>query len=62
MTHKETLEASRRKTLVPDGKFDCHMTKARLQDIISKRSIFDCQTEEGILRESKRQRIQSSTY
>ena len=46
MNHLNAITESRQK-LVPDDKFDRHMKRARLQDISSKKLIFDNQTENG---------------
>jgi hypothetical protein len=62
MTHKEALNISRRTHLVPDDKFDRHMSRARIRDIDNRKSIFDRQTENTILCREKRQHIQSSIY
>ena len=47
---------------MPKDKFDRHMKRARVQDIDSRRAIFDRQTEEGINRQEDRKNIKSSTY
>lgn len=44
MTHKEALQASRQRKLVPDSKFDRHMKRARVKDIESRKAIFNEQT------------------
>ena len=62
MTHPEALKASRQQKLVPDDKFDRHMTKARVNDIESRKTIFDRQTEEHQERETKRKNLKSSIY
>lgn len=62
MEHQKALTESRHKKLVPDDKFDRHMKRARVQDIDSRRAIFDRQTEEGIIRQEDRKNIKSSTY
>lgn len=62
MEHPEALKASRQQKLVPPDKFDRHMKRARVQDIDSRRAIFDRQTEEGIIRQEDRKNIKSSTY
>ena len=62
MEHQKALTESRHKKLVPDDKFDRHMTRARVQDIDSRRAIFDRQTEEGIIRQEDRKNIKSSIY
>lgn len=62
MNHLQAIQASRRNRLVPKDKFDRHMKRARVQDIDSRRAIFDRQTEEGIIRQEDRKNIKSSTY
>ena len=62
MEHQKALTESRHKKLVPKDKFDRHMKRARVQDIDSRRAIFDRQTEEGIIRQEDRKNIKSSTY
>ena len=62
MEHPEALKASRQQKLVPDDKFDRHMKRARLQDIDSRKQIFDGQTETGVVRRESRKQIKSSTY
>jgi hypothetical protein len=62
MKHMEAVFASRRQKLVPDDKFDRHMKRARVQDICSRKKIFDEQTENGLQRSETRKNIQSSTY
>lgn len=62
MEHKKAIIASRRRKLVPDDKFDRHMRRARLQDIDSRKQIFDEQTGEGIARLESRRNITPSTY
>ena len=54
--------ASRRKQLVPDDKFDRHMTRARENDTDSRKTIFDQQTADGISRHEERKKIKSSYY
>ena len=53
---------SRGKELVADDKFDSHMKRARVNDIKSRRVIFDRQTEEGVAAAERRKNIQSSIY
>ena len=53
---------SRRKQLVPDDKFDRHMTRARENDTDSRKTIFDQQTADGIIRQEERKKIKSSYY
>ena len=62
MEHPEALKASRQQKLVPDEKFDRHMKRARLQDINSRKQIFDDQTGNGLQRRESRKQIKSSTY
>jgi hypothetical protein len=62
MTHPEALKASRQQKLVPDDKFDRHMTMARVNDIESRKAIFDRQTEDRQYRETKRKNLKSSIY
>jgi hypothetical protein len=54
--------ASRHKKLVPDDKFDRHMTRAREIDTESRKIIFDQQTADGIIRQEERKKIKSSYY
>ena len=62
MEHQEALKASRQQELVPDDKFDRHMERARLQDIDSRKQIFNDQTGNGLERRKSRQQIKSSIY
>lgn len=62
MEHQEALKASRQQELVPDDKFDRHFKRARVQDIDSRKQIFDGQTETGAVRRESRKQIKSSTY
>ena len=62
MNHLNAITESRHKKLVPDDKFDRHMKRARLQDINSKKLIFDNQTENGLVRAESRKQLTSSTY
>jgi hypothetical protein len=62
MNHLNAITESRHKKLVPDDKFDRHMKRARLQDISSKKLIFDNQTENGLVMEEGRKQLTSSTY
>lgn len=48
MTHQEAIIESRERKLVPDDKFDNHMSRARVNDIDSRRAIFDRQTEDNV--------------
>ena len=62
MEHQEALKASRQQELVPDDKFDSHFKRARLQDINSRKHIFNDQTGNGLERRKSRQQIKSSIY
>ncbi len=62
MEHQEAIKASRQKRLVPDDKFDRHMKRARVNDMVSRKTIFDQQTADGISRLEERKNIKSSTY
>jgi hypothetical protein len=62
MEHQEAVKTSRQQKLVPDDKFDRHMERARLQDMDSRKQIFDGQTETGVVRRESRKQIKSSTY
>ena len=62
MEHQEAIKASRQKRLVPDDKFDRHMKRARVNDIDSRKTIFDQQTADGISRLEERKNIKSSIY
>ena len=62
MEHQKALIESRHKKLVPDDKFDRHMTRARVNDIDSRKTIFDQQTADGISRQEERKKIKSSYY
>jgi hypothetical protein len=62
MEHSEALKASKQQKLVPNDKFDRHMKRARLQDINSRKQIFDDQTGNGLQRRESRKQIKSSTY
>lgn len=62
MEHQEALKASRQQELVPDDKFDRHMKRARLQDIDSRKKIFDEQTLKGIVSREERKQLPSSVY
>lgn len=62
MEHQEALKASRQQELVPDDKFDRHFKRARLQDINSRKQIFNDQTGNGLERRKSRQQIKSSIY
>ena len=62
MEHQEALKTSRQQELVPDDKFDRHFKRARLQDINSRKQIFNDQTVNGLERRESRQQIKSSIY
>lgn len=62
MEHQKAIKASRQKRLVPDDKFDRHMKRARVNDMVSRKTIFDQQTADGISRLEERKNIKSSTY
>ena len=62
MEHPEALKASRQQKLVPDDKFDRHMSRARVSDIESRKVIFDYQTENSLCRRENRQKIKTSIY
>jgi hypothetical protein len=62
MNHLNAITESRHKKLVPDDKFDRHMKRARLQDISSKKLIFDNQIENGLVMAEGRKQLTSSTY
>lgn len=62
MEHQKALTESRHKKLVPDDKFDRHMKRARLQDIDSRKQIFDDQTEQCLSRRESRKQLTSSIY
>ena len=62
MEHQKALIESRHKKLVPDDKFDRHMTMARENDTESRKTIFDQQTADGIIRQEERKKIKSSYY
>lgn len=50
MEHQKAVMESRRRKLVPDQKFERHFKRAIKRDIESRKSIFDTQTESGIVR------------
>lgn len=62
MEHQKAIQVSRHQRLVPDNKFDRHMKRARLQDIDSRKQIFDDQTEKGLVRRERRKQLTSSIY
>ena len=48
MEHIEAINVSRSTVLVPDDKFECHMARARVTDIDSRKAMFDTQTQDTI--------------
>jgi len=62
MTHEEAINQSRRKQLVPDDKFDRHMTMARMNDVESRKTILNRHVEDGIEKTKRRTSIMSSYY
>ena len=62
MEHQKAIQVSRHQRLVPNDKFDRHMKRARLQDISSRKKIFDDQTEIGLARSESRKKLISSIY
>lgn len=62
MEHQKAIQVSRHQRLVPDNKFDRHMKRARLQDIDSRKQIFDNQTENGLKRRENRKQLTPSIY
>ena len=62
MEHQKAILESRHQKLVPADKFDRHMKRARLQDIDSRKKIFDDQTGNGLARRESRKQLQSSIY
>ena len=62
MEHQKALRMSRHQKLVPDDKFDRHMRSARLQDLDSRKQIFDTQTGNGEERRESRKQLKISTY
>jgi hypothetical protein len=62
MEHQKAIQVSRHQLLVPNDKFDRHMKRARLQDIDSRKQIFDDQTEIGLARREHRKQLTSSIY
>ena len=62
MEQNQAEMLSRQQTLVPDDKFDRHMTRARLQDIENRKVIFIQQTERKIEQVEQRGNIASSCY
>ena len=62
MTHQESIKASRQRRLVEDNKFDRHMKRARVNDIDSRKTTFDRQTEDSIKRREMIVNIQTSCY
>ena len=62
MEHQQAEMLSRQQTLVPDDKFDRHMTRARLQDIENRKIIFCQQTERKMEQVEQRGNIAPSCY
>lgn len=62
MEHQKAIQVSRHQRLVPDNKFDRHMKLARLQDIDSRKQIFDNQTENGLKRRENIKNLKTSVY
>ena len=62
MEHQKALRMSRHQKLVHDDKFDRHMRRARLQDLDSRKQIFDTQTCNGEERRESRKQLKISTY
>lgn len=62
MEHQKAIQVSRHQRLVPDNKFDRHMKRARLQDIDSRKQIFDNQTENGLKRRENIKKLKTSVY
>ena len=62
MEHQEAIKSSRNLKLVPNNKFDRHMKRARANDIDSRKTTFDRQTEDNIKRREMIVNIQTSCY
>ena len=62
MEHQEAIKLSRSRKLVPNNKFDRHMKRARVNDIDSRKTTFDRQTEDSIKRREMIVNIQTSCY
>lgn len=62
MEHQEAIKSSRNRKLVPNNKFDRHMKRARVNDIDSRKTTFDRQTEDSIKRREMIANIQTSCY
>ena len=62
MEHQKAIQVSRHQRLVSDNKFDSHMKRARLQDIDSRKQIFDNQTENGLKRRENIKNLKTSVY
>ena len=62
MEHQEAIKLSRNRKLVPNDKFDRHMKRARVNDIDSRKTTFDRQTEDSIKRREMIVNIQTSCY
>ena len=48
MEHIEAINVSRSTVLVPDDKFECHIERAKVTDIDSRKAMFDNQTQDTI--------------
>lgn len=46
MEHVEAINVSRSTVLVPDDKFECHIERAKVTDIDSRKAMFDTQTQD----------------
>ena len=62
MEHQEAIKSSRNRKLVSNNKFDRHMKRARVNDIDSRKTTFDRQTEDSIKRREMIVNIQTSCY
>lgn len=62
MTHQEAIIESRGNHLVPDDKFDNHMSRARISDIDSRKAIFNQQTSDNVENRKARRSIEGSVY
>ena len=62
MEHQKAVKVSRQQKLVHDDKFDRHMKRARLQDISSRKKIFDDQTENSLVRRENWKQLTISIY
>lgn len=59
---EEYIEKSRNKVLVPDDKFDKHMTRARENTLANRRSLFLQQSKENEEKQNHRLQLLSSIY